>query len=162
VEESTAIEKQALPAKREITPGHIRIGLILLALVIIAAVGIFAYVKIKAWIKQKKDRKKVHYEQGGGVVSDDFDANSFGSVMFNAMNGPSADADTKEAAAAQLTPLNDNELRAIHNDWNRPGSFYDRFGETLYQMMSAEWVTGYTQWDLLLNRLSKLGLTTSQ
>lgn len=134
----------------------------IIGIIFLIIVGIFAFVKIRAKIKEKEERKKISYIEGGGELRPNFNPGEHADKMFDVMDGVFTLADTKLTAACELMQLSDNEIIAVHNYWNQ--HLYDRNNETLYKMMKAELNTpafvigGSNCWDQLMNRLSRLNL----
>jgi len=149
--------KQNAPAKVTIPP-MVKTILVIVGIVILIVLGIIAVIKVKQKFNELRDRKHIKFTKEGGEVEDDFDPGYYAGVMFNVMDGVTQPVQEKDNAAALVYKLNDNELIAVHNKWNDPGSYYDRNQETLYTMMDNEWVPGGVNWDNLKNRLSNLGL----
>ncbi len=149
--------------KRATGMNKLKIAAWIIGVLVFLIVGVFVVLKIRDKLREKEERKKIDYVEGGGTIAAGFQPAVYADKMFDAMDGVFTTANTKAQAAYDLMQLTDNELIAVHNYWNE--KLYDRNSETMYKMMDAEWnvpavIIGSEEnpWTALLNRLSRLNL----
>lgn len=140
------------------------------AIMIIIGLIVVAFV-IKYVLKKIKDSKKgdAPYITGGGTIPENWSPEGLSGRFESAFIGISDDVDEKNVILKEIYELNDNQLVALSNHWNKNYSsktnWFVEYGG-LYDVVNGEWGAIYfgdevNYTPLVKGSLTRLGLTSA-